>query len=88
MHFVNSANRQLWPDEFPSKNLPVLSITVKKPQRRRSPLPRSAAERRLQSDESNEESGINSVIDQAYCADLTVNHIEEMEDKIRRRSMT
>ena len=84
-HFVNSANRRLRPDEFPSINLPVLSTTVRKPPRRRSPLLRGAAERRVHSDESDEEeSGIESVIDRTCCTDLTANHIEAMEEEIRK----
>ena len=39
----------------------------------------------MHSDESDEgESGIESVIDRACCTDLTANHIEAMEEEIRK----
>lgn len=84
-HFVNSANRRLRPGEFPSINLPILSTTVSKPLTRRSPMPRGALGRKLDSDVSGgSDEEEESVSDQACCTDLTVSHIEAMEEEISK----
>ena len=85
-HFVSAAGRRLRPDEYPTKNLPVIStqVTVLKP--RKAPKSRTIQVPSTNSDSSSSEA---EIVEQLVDAETQTNDdsqavIEEMKGRITR----
>lgn len=85
-HFVNSAQRRLRPDEYPSLKLPVLATSVTNPRKRKSPVKRSKPEELdvcLSSCSEDDSVQVpDSTSSKSCCTELTVHDITLMERQI------
>ena len=83
-HFVNSAERRLRKDEFPSRNLPILPTSVILPVKRKSPKKRSEHVGDWSgSDEEGEPAPVQDFdCDQCCSTELTIADIKCMEERI------
>ena len=85
-HFIQSVGRRLQKDEFPSRNLPILSTSVILPVKRKLPRKRSEhVEDRSESDDKSAcepTSGQDFKCDQCCSTDFTIADIKRMEEQI------
>ena len=85
-HFIQSVGRRLQKDEFPSRNLPILSTSVILPVKRKLPRKRSEhVEDRSESDDESAcepTSGQDFECDQCCSTDFTIADIKRMEEQI------
>ena len=89
-HFVPSKGQKLWPNEYPTLNLPTLSTQVTKPRKQKSPRKRIFSLPNIESDDCSEETeavneSVNSV---ATSTDVRGEDIEALVKEcelLRRR---
>ena len=82
-HFIDSANRRLRLDEYPSIKLPVLSTSITNPRKRKSPVKRGEVEESVVDvPSSSDDPDIVPNSSQSCCTELSLRDITAMEEQI------